>query len=148
MQIIYRVGKPDDLRTFLVLMREFYEEDRHDFEEDKARLALVRFVADHQWGYAWLIEVEGTIAGYVVLTYGYSFEFGGRDATIDELYLRKLFRGQGIGRQIVEHVINVCREHGIQALHLEVEAHNTRALEFYRAMGFVTDDSTLMSQYL
>ena len=35
--------------------------------------------------------------GYLVLTLGYSLEYGGRDAFIDEVYIRSSYRGRGIG---------------------------------------------------
>jgi hypothetical protein len=37
--------------------------------------------------------------GCVVLTLGYSLELLGRDAFIDEFYLREVYRGRGWGRQ-------------------------------------------------
>jgi GNAT superfamily N-acetyltransferase len=148
MQAHFRAGTLANLAIFLPLMRAFYAEDRHPFDESKARSALAELLEDSRWGLAWLIAVEGTLAGYVVLTFGYSLEFGGRDATLDELYLREAYRGKGIGKQALDHVIYVCREHGIQALHLEVEAHNRRAHAIYRVMGFAEDDSTLMTKVL
>jgi GNAT superfamily N-acetyltransferase len=148
MQAHFRAGTLTNLAIFLPLMRAFYAEDRHPFDEGRARSALAGLLEDSRWGLAWLIDVDGALAGYVVLTFGYSLEFGGRDATLDELYLREAYRGQGIGRQVLEHVIDVCREHGIHALHLEVEVHNRRAHGVYRAMGFAEDDSTLMTKVL
>ncbi len=147
-QIVYKLGTLSDTAAFLPLMCAFYEEDHHPFDEGIATRALEGLLGDPRWGLAWLIEADGALAGYVVLTFGYSLEFGGREATIDELYLREPYRGQGIGRQTIAHLIAACREHGAHALHLEVEPHNSRARAFYRALGFTEDASTLMTMTL
>jgi hypothetical protein len=42
--------------------------------------------------------------GYVGLTLGYSLEFEGRDAFIDELYFQEPFHGQGIGAKALAWV--------------------------------------------
>lgn len=145
MEAVFVPGTSDDLETFLILMQEFYAYDQHVFEEAKARGALETFLADDTWGIAWLIYVEGVLAGYMVLTFGYSLEFGGRDAFVDELYLREAYRGQGIGGQSIAHMKAACRARDIRALHLEVERENTATLAFYRKTGFVEDNSTFMT---
>jgi GNAT superfamily N-acetyltransferase len=40
--------------------------------------------------------------GYIVLTFGYSLEYLGRDAFIDEFYLRESYRGRRWGRRTLE----------------------------------------------
>ena len=46
------------------------------------------------------------------------------------------FRGQGLGRQAVEHAFARCLENGVRALRLEVTPGITGAAEFYRRVGF------------
>jgi GNAT superfamily N-acetyltransferase len=40
--------------------------------------------------------------GYIVLAFGFSFETGGRNAFIDELYVAPEHRGKGIARRARE----------------------------------------------
>ncbi len=54
-----------------------------------ARGALEVLVGDETLGRVWVICAAGAAIGYVVLTLGYSLEYGGRDACIDELYVRE-----------------------------------------------------------
>lgn len=136
-----------DLETLLALMQVYYDYDNHEFDEPKARQAVSAMLSNPAFGLAWLIEVEGELAGYVVICFGYSLEFGGRDCFIDEIFLHEAHRGQGIGRQAIEHVVAQCRAQGVQAVHLEVMPGNTRALDFYRRVGFLDRKSSLMSLY-
>jgi ribosomal protein S18 acetylase RimI-like enzyme len=129
-------------------MCEFYQEGRIPFDERAARAALRGVLADPAHGRALLIEVEDAVAGYLVVCFGWSLEFHGRDAFLDELYLRERFRGQGIGTRALEVAAEVCRTSGVRALHLEVERSNTRAQAVYRRTGFADRDYYLMTRRL
>jgi GNAT superfamily N-acetyltransferase len=127
MQAPFRPATTADEATLLELMREFYREGRMPFDERAARAALRGLLADPGRGRALLIEVDGAIAGYLVVCFGWSLEFQGRDAFVDELYLRERFRGRGIGTRALEVAAEVCRISDVRALHLEVERGNARA---------------------
>lgn len=100
-----------------------------------------------RWGACSIAEDELT-AGYVVVAFGYSLEFHGRDAFVDELFLRPAFRGRSLGREVLRFVEEQCRAAGVTALHLEVERKNTAAQEFYRRLGFQDHDRYLMTRWL
>ena len=148
MQPPFRPATTADEPTLLELMGEFYLEGRMLFDERAARAALRGVLADPAHGRALLIEVEGAVAGYLVVCFGWSLEFHGRDAFVDELYLRERFRGQGIGTRALEVAAEVCRTSGARALHLEVERSNTRAQSVYRRTGFADRDYYLMTRRL
>jgi diamine N-acetyltransferase len=148
MQPPFRPATTADEPTLLELMREFYQEGRIPFDERAARAALRGVLADPAHGRALLIEVEDAVAGYLVVCFGWSLEFHGRDAFLDELYLRERFRGQGIGTRALEVAAEVCRTSGVRALHLEVERSNTRAQSVYRRTGFADRDYYLMTRRL
>ena len=148
MQPPFRPATTADEPTLLELMREFYREGRMPFDERAARAALRGVLADPAHGRALLIEVEGAVAGYLVVCFGWSLEFHGRDAFLDELYVRERFRGQGIGTRALEVAAEVCRTSGVRAMHLEVERSNTRAQSVYRRTGFADRDYYLMTRRL
>jgi GNAT superfamily N-acetyltransferase len=130
------------------LMREFYAFDHIAFDVGAARGALREILGDGRLGVVHLIRVGAETAGYLVITFGFSLEFHGRDAFVDELFLREDFRGQGIGRASIEFAGEVCRAEGIAALHLEAERTNTRAVELYRRAGFRDHDRYLLTKWL
>jgi len=132
--------------TLLVLMREFYEYEELPFNESAARKALTQILTDESLGKVWLIQRDKEIAGYVVLTLGFSLEFQGRDAFIDEIYLRADFRGQGIGKYALQFLEDECRRLDVKALHLEVERKNEIAQAVYRKNGFADHDRYLMTK--
>lgn len=80
--------------------------------------------------------------------FGFSFEYGGRDAFIDELYLDKAYRGKGHGKAVLEQAAIEAKELGVKAIHLEVERHNASGRKLYTKSGFETSDRELMSKRL
>ena len=146
MEPIFRVAARADLDSLLPLVRAYYEFDHLSFDARVARTALENFVGDPTFGRIWLISVDGEVVGYLILTLGYSIEYGGRDAFIDEVYLRAEYREQGIGRKAIAFAETQCQALGVRALHLEVERDNTTAHALYRKVGFVDHDRYLMTK--
>ncbi|MGH9901239.1 MAG: GNAT family N-acetyltransferase [Pyrinomonadaceae bacterium] len=129
-------------------MREFYAVEHLAFDEVPARAALRQMLGDKSFGMAHLILSGGDVAGYVVLTFGFSLEFHGRDAFVDEIYLRESHRGKGLGKASLRFVEGVCRREGIGALHLEVGRENTVAQAVYRKAGYRDHDRYLLTKWL
>ncbi|MDQ1612128.1 MAG: hypothetical protein QOG00_2059 [Pyrinomonadaceae bacterium] len=145
--VFTRAGE-SDADQLVELMREFYAYDHIAFEEAAARVALRQILSDARFGVVHLIRVGAEAVGYLVVTFGFSLEFHGRDAFVDELYLRENFRGHGIGKASIEFAGEVCRGEEIATLHLEVERGNERALGLYRRAGFRDHDRYLLTKWL
>ncbi len=108
----------------------------HDFEgieqtaEFRSR-AVGSLLANEALGGIWMIERGGRPIGYIALCFGYSIEFGGRDAFIDEFYIIESERGRGIGSSVLKQIRRVAAAHEVRALHLEVAEDNSVAQAFY-----------------
>jgi GNAT superfamily N-acetyltransferase len=139
----------EDIPELLELMQAYYTFDGLEFDESIALGALEELLGDKALGQIWRISLGCLAIGYVVLTYGYSLEFGGRDAFIDELYIREPYRGRGIGTKALELIELAASSMGIRALHLEVDRGNQGARHFYGNKGFEDRDRFhLMSKRL
>ncbi len=144
----FKIAEKSDTETLVEFIREFYEFEHLKFDESIVRTALAKILDDDSLGRVWLIQHGDEAIGYVVLTFGYSLEFRGRDAFIDELYIRESYRGQGVGMSVIQFIESVCPSLGIQALHLEVERKNTAAQNLYRKVGFKDHDRYLMTKWI
>ncbi|HYY42813.1 MAG TPA: GNAT family N-acetyltransferase [Pyrinomonadaceae bacterium] len=144
----FRPATPADLDQLARLMRGLYEHDRLPFDEQSSRRVTRQLLDDETRGRVWLIELAGATAGYLVLTYGFSLEYHGRDALLDEFFLHTEFRGRGLGRRALEFVAAHCRAEGISAVHLVVDHANERAQRVYRQFGFAVQERFLMTKWL
>jgi len=148
-----RVAEPSDLDTVIGFMRELQKKggpafDGRPLDEAIVRAALLDLLADEALGCVWLIEADDQTVGYVILTLGYSLEFHGRDALVDELYVVEEARGQGIGTAVLGLLEEICRRLGVRALHLEVDRENVKAQALYRRVGYLDHDRYLLTKRL
>jgi GNAT superfamily N-acetyltransferase len=142
-----RLATNDDLALLTVFMRQLREDDPEEgaFDEPSCVPAMRRLIADPSLGRAWVIEVEAQPAGYAVLTLGYSIEFGGVAAFVDELFVAREFRGRGVGTRTLKLVIDEARKLDVAILLLEVTGSNERARRLYREAGFADRGHHLMT---
>lgn len=139
---------PSDIDELLPLMRAFYAGERLPYDEAVLRRALGELWIEPLHGGAWLARVDEEPVGYGVLCCGFSLEYGGRDAFVDELYVRPRWRGKGIGNLLLDALEAGCRSSGVAALHLEVDHGNADGKRLYARRGFVDHDRHLMTKWL
>jgi len=138
----------DDLEGLVELARAFYDGEGYPFDQPRTRVALERILEEPSLGCVWLIDDDGRRAGYIVMTLGYSLEYGGRDAFVDELYVEPSCRRRGLASAAIDYVVEVCGQLGVRALHLEVERDNSGGQALYRKHGFSDRDRYLLTKPL
>jgi ribosomal protein S18 acetylase RimI-like enzyme len=148
MEPTFKLADHGDLDTLLDMVRDYYAFDGHTYDRDVVRAALEGLMRKPAFGRTWLICDGAAPVGYVVLTVGYSIEYHGHDAFVDELYLAESHRGRGWGQRALAHVEQSCRELGVHALHLEVERENITAQAVYRKFGFADEGRYLMTRWI
>lgn len=62
---------------------------------------------------------------------------------IESIFVKKGFRGNGIGKALIRRAEQFCRERRVSRVELVVNAKNANAIRFYRKMGFRTRRYTL-----
>jgi len=146
--VSFRMAEVRDIEPLLPLMRDFYVFERLPFEETRQLRLVSQLVHSPDLGRLILFEHAGQLLGYMVLGFGFSLEFHGRDCLLDEFYVVPEHRSKGIGRAAVEFVIATCREMGIRAVHLEADYKNVRGHEFYKRLGFKDHERHLMTLWI
>ena len=88
-ELTIREATLQDQAELLGMMRLLAEQQpgKIQFDESAARAAFRRFLSLPAFGRVWLLCKGDLPVGYIVLTIGFSFEFHGHDAFIDELYI-------------------------------------------------------------
>jgi GNAT superfamily N-acetyltransferase len=140
-----RLAGSDDVDQLVELMAEFYREAGTQFYPGRATEAFSTLVRDGRLGSVWLIQVGDQEVGYIVLTLGYSMEYGGRDGFIDDLFVRAEYRNDGLGSAALSEVRSFAERIGVRALHLEVGRENAAAHAVYRRVGFMDTERQLLT---
>ena len=144
MKTSLRQARLADLDGLEPLVRAYHEFEGIDSSETGRRAALCRLLENSTFGAIWLVYADGALAGYIVLCRGFSMEFNGFDAFVDEFYLAAEFRGKGIGTEVLNAIKKEALKLDINALHLEVARSNTPARRLYTACGFEAREKYLL----
>lgn len=138
--------KNSDIETIVPLMQEFYAIDNYPIDPETTKELFQTFIADENLGMAWLILHDNNFVGYVIVTYIFSFEYKGRIAFLDELYLNENARNKGIGKATLAFVQQHAIQKDLKMMYLEVESHNNVAKNLYLANDFTIHNRQIMKR--
>ena len=79
---------------------------------------------------AWLLHVDGRLAGYGVLS------IAAGEAHVLNVCVRPEFRCRGVGRRLLDALLDSARAAGMSDAFLEVRPTNLSAIRLYFSMGF------------
>ena len=82
------------------------------------------------------LQEGGEPVGVVLANFNWSLKFSGRALWLEELYVTPRARRRGIGRILVETIMDWAEENGIRGIDLEAYRGNTPASILYRSLGF------------
>lgn len=136
MSAALRLARPEDLDRLMTLVAAFHAEEGITQDADKRREALLPLLEGIPHGCIYLIGPGRAPLGYIILTFGWSVEFGGMDGFVDEIYIRPAVRGRGIATEVLLDLPKALSEAGLTALHLEVDRTNERSQKLYLRTGF------------
>ena len=127
------------------LILEFYELSVEDPQSEKLKSTLAELLAHPKYGSVFLIKQINQFIGYAILCFGFSLEYGGRDAFIDELYIRKDYRNKKIGSEVLDYLCKYSRTTGLKALHIEVKEKHKEAERLYERKKFLLKSGKFLS---
>lgn len=114
-------------RRFLALVEPPPKEQSFAFLEDARRHGMVQYVA----------TAGARIVGWcdVIPHRWEGFRHGGRLG----MGIARQFRGNGIGRRLLDATVRGARDAGLSRVELEVFSSNTNAIHLYERYGFVRE---------
>jgi ribosomal protein S18 acetylase RimI-like enzyme len=141
--------------AILAMMARLYAEDHTGADIDTSRFprTIDTLIASPHLGQIILCFAEtpqnhaprASPAGYAIIIPFWSNEFGGTVALLDELYILPEFRGQGLGKGVLD-LIEHTRPFNAVAVLLEVSEKNAKARAFYEAIGLHARTNLVMTK--
>ncbi len=133
---LIEAARPADVPMLLTLIGELAEFERlaHEVAVTAEGLGEALFGARPVCE-AVVARAGAEVAGFAIYFRNFS-TFAGREGLfLEDLYVRPAFRGQGIGRSLLEHVAGVAAARGCGRMEWSVLNWNRRAVGFYEALG-------------
>jgi len=135
-EIDIRSASAENVESVAGLLMKQLDEHRIDAALDAVRLAVDGMLADPSRGFILVaLSGKGTV-GVAYVSFTWTLEHGGKSAWLEELYVVPDQRDRGIGRAMLQGVLQRARENGCAAVDLEVDTQHARAERLYAREGF------------
>ena len=126
----------EDKKEILAMMEEFYSSNavatngsNEIFETD-----FENCINDYQYLEGFVFYQNEKILGYAMIAKSFSTEFAKRCIYLEDLFIKKEFRGQGIITEFLRYLENIYVN---SIFKLEVDKCNIDAIEVYKKRGFI-----------
>lgn len=128
--------RESDVPAVVGLVRELAEYERllPEFRLTGERLRAALF-APHPALFGHVAEVDGEVVGFALWFLNYSTFRGTHGIYLEDLYVRPVHRGGGLGRALLAELAAECVRRGYARLEWSVLDWNDPAIGFYRALG-------------
>jgi ribosomal-protein-alanine N-acetyltransferase len=141
--VALRIAEPGDAPAIAEMSRDFIESGlgwRYDPERILRAMRRRESVVLAASGRPTYIARERPpLAGFAIM------DFGDERAHLVLLAVQPTQRRRGIGRRLVDWLMESAQTAGMASVHLELRASNEAARRFYRALGF--SETVLMPRY-
>lgn len=148
MRAVFKPFEIADTDVLLSMMEDFYLMDKYPFSTEVSKKLFLQFIADTNLGRGWTILLNGKVTGYFILTFVFSFEYKGRIAFLDELYITEAARGKGLGGQALIFMQEQAKLSDVKIIYLEVENHNEAAQKLYLSNKFKVHKRGIMKMVI
>ena len=136
-----RCAERADVPLLLALIRELAEFEKllDHVHADEATLGDELF-GSSPVAEALIAELEGVAVGFALFFHNFSTFMGRKGLYLEDLYVRPHARRRGVGRSLITSVAKIAVERRCGRFEWSVLDWNTRAVDFYRALGAVAMD--------
>ena len=136
-----------DLPQLVALLGVLFSQEAEFVPDDaKQTRALEKILSDESVGRIHVARDGGKVVAMASLLYSISTAEGGLAASFEDLVVLPGYRGKGLGKALLQHVITEARKQGVLRLTLLTDRQNERAQALYRKLGFA--DSTMKAMRL
>ena len=136
-----REATEEDVPLILSLIRELAEYERLSHEvvatEDTLRESLF---GGRRYAEVLVAEHDGTPAGFALFFHSFSTFLGKPGIYLEDLYVRPVFRGAGIGKKLLVRLAGLAKARGCGRLEWWVLDWNESSIGFYKKLGAVPMD--------
>ena len=138
-----------DLDQLADLLAELFTLES-DFRPDREKqLRGLRLILDNPaLGRLFVLRDQGRVAGMANALITVSTAEGCRVAVLEDVIVRNEYRGKGLGRRLVEHVLAWAKTLGMTRVTLLADRDNEAALDFYRKLGFEPSHMVVLRKQL
>lgn len=136
MSFTIRKALREDAQTILTFIKELaaYEQLEDHVEASREDIEKTLFGA-HPKAEVLILEVENNPAGFALLFHNYSTFLGKYGLYIEDIYVREMYRGQGLGKALLKAVCSLAKERDCGRVEWWCLDWNKPSIDFYHSLG-------------
>src|SRR3989338_1655678 len=136
-KVRYRPMKKGEERIVRQYIKGLFLEDPtpQGMSDEKIKKTIKTLLKHKEKGTIMVFESEKELLGYAILINFWSNEYGGNIVYIDELFVKKEWRGKGVATNFIQYLVKKKVNNAV-SLFLEVTPQNKGAEELYKRRGF------------
>jgi GNAT superfamily N-acetyltransferase len=136
-----REASADDVPLILTLIGELAQYERLSHEVVATEDALQEWLfGEKPVAEVLIAEHRGTAVGFALFFHSFSTFLGRPGIYLEDLYVRPMFRGRGVGKGMLVHLAKLAKERGCGRLEWSVLDWNEPSIKFYESLGAVAMD--------
>jgi len=147
MDVTLQLATENNFAVVMPLICSYHEIEEIKLSEIQREKSVRKLLSDNSLGGIWLVYADTELVGYIALCTGFSIEFAGLDAFVDEFYIDAKFRNQGIGAKVLELIKVQAGSMNIRAIHLEVARENITAKSLYSKADFKAREKYVLMSF-
>ena len=138
MTLVLRLAGPNDAETIFAFIKELaaYEREPQAVKTTPQILAG-QLESLHPPFECVLAESAGEARGFALFFHNYSTWRGARGLYLEDLFVPAPFRGQGIGRALLQELARIAKSRHCARMEWMVLDWNQSAIAFYQSLGAV-----------
>ncbi len=131
----FRKIKSEDTAAYIEMATDFYSSPAvlHSIPQSHIENTVKAVLDGTPFADLYIFEENGEALGYGLLAFTHSQEAGGLACWLEEIYVKPVLRGKGIGGAFIDFI---KKSVPAARYRLEVEPDNVRVKSLYRREGF------------
>lgn len=138
--LVIRNAKEEDVSTLLSLIKEIAEYEKMSDQVIATEETLVESIFKNNRANALILEVDNKEIGYCIYFYNFSTFIGRSGIYIEDIFIKKEYRGNGFGSEIFKFLARKAKEEGCKRIEWSCLDWNEPSIKFYKSLGAVPMD--------
>lgn len=129
-----------DCELILSLIKEIAEYEKMSNQVIATEETLREYIFKNNRAEVVILELDKNPIGYALFFYNFSTFVGRSGLYLEDIFIKKEYRGRGIGKEVFKFLAKKAREEGCKRMEWVCLDWNEPSINFYKSLGAVPMD--------
>lgn len=139
-KLVIRNVREDDISILLGLIKEIAEYEKMSDQVIATEETLRESIFKNNRANALILEIDNKEVGYCIYFYNFSTFIGRGGLYIEDIFIKKEYRGMGFGSEIFKFLAKKAKDEGLKRMEWSCLNWNEPSIKFYKSLGAIPMD--------